>query len=125
MVKRSSAVPPEGRDSQDGLLRGNPVICDLSSKWRMLVDNLLVEQLSENEFAIFNPEFDDSSLINAVDARLLEILIAAAPSSVGTSDLLSSIARSFGVEVNRDLQQYCLRALGEMQTIGLIHRANH
>lgn len=124
-MERSFAVPPEALELDADPRSIHPTSKSIDcAHWRLLVSDFRVEELAENEFAFFNVEYSDSTLLNAVDVALLDELRKHTSESISTQALQKSVAAVFGVEVDQVLKSYCQRSLIEMETIGLIFRAD-
>jgi hypothetical protein len=90
--------------------------------WRLLVSDLLIEPITDFEFAVFNPQFSDSFLFNAIDAALASLLLAANGRAVGQAALVAEVAEALELPNDERLFNYVQQALDQMAYVGLICR---
>ncbi|QDS88328.1 hypothetical protein EC9_25180 [Rosistilla ulvae] len=92
-----------------------------SFRWRILVDDLVVEALSEHEFAVYNPRFADAFLLNAIDAEILRILNRVPSSAANQQTLVGEVSVALDLPIDHQLSQYVELSLGQMAEIGIVY----
>ncbi len=88
-------------------------------RWRLNCDALHIEPLGENEFAVFNEDYWDSTVLNAIDFCLLRLLISSTQ-SVNEEQLVHETSQQLTIPLDEALLRYCRLALEQMAFIGLI-----
>ena len=79
-----------------------------------------VHSITAFEFAVFNGLSWDSSVVNAVDASLLDCLAAAAPNGLSEADLFKQTTRKLNLNLDAMFVKYSQEALAQMAEVGLI-----
>ena len=88
--------------------------------WCVASQSIVVEELSENEFALFNPAFSDSTVLNAIDACLLRILADRIDHGMLEEDLVKSAALALDLPNDHLLNTYVRESLAQMEQMGLL-----
>ena len=88
--------------------------------WRAGETEPEVRCLNEVEFAVFNRDSWDSSVINAIDAALLSTIVHASPAGVPEGELLERAARTLELEADASFLKYSRESLKQMAEVGLI-----
>ena len=89
--------------------------------WTAFSREIAIETLGENEFAVFNGRFWDSSLLNAVDVCLLRHLLAQVQ-SVTQEELVHWAASELELPLDDQLHHYVSQSLEQMEYVGLIYQ---
>ena len=88
--------------------------------WHSIGGDVRVHSISDFEFAVFNGLSWDSSVVNAVDASLLECLAAATPNGLSEADLFDLTTRKLDLSLDAMFVKYSQEALAQMAEVGLI-----
>ncbi len=88
--------------------------------WHSIGGEVRVHAISDFEFAVYNGLSWDSSVVNAVDASLLDCLAAAAPNGLSEAELLEQTTRKLDLNLDAMFVKYSQEALAQMAEVGLI-----
>ena len=95
---------------------------ETSRLWRVFSHNIVVEPMGDNEFAVFNGAYWDSSLLNSIDECLLRSLMHSTSAPIAEEELASGVARELELPVDESLVRYVGLSLNQMAYVGLICR---
>lgn len=95
---------------------------ECSRRWRIFDSNVLIESLGEDEFAVFNGSYWDSSVLNAIDACLLRAVGQSVTDFVSEEMLVRHVAAELELPIDGPLRQYAEQSLHQMAQVGLIYR---
>lgn len=87
--------------------------------WQLFSDDLVIEQLGDNAFALFNPSFSDSTVLNAVDECVLRLL-AEHRHGMDFTLLVQRVSQRLDLDVDSNLQQYLAESLDQMKSMGIV-----
>ncbi len=91
----------------------------INKTWRVYSSEMELVKLSDEEYLVFNEPASDSSLLNAVDACMLQCLLNSGIKSIDSLDLLQYVAHELQIEID-DLTRYVAASLEQMAEVGLI-----
>ncbi len=109
------SLPPSAFVSSCDVVKG-------PSSWRLFDSNLRIDFLGEGEFAVFNGEYWDSYVFNAVDACLLRLFVAVPGQALSESELNRRVAEELDVSLDDTLRRYTDESLTQMAHVGLVYR---
>ncbi|TWU21203.1 hypothetical protein Pla52o_42370 [Novipirellula galeiformis] len=92
----------------------------LERRWRCSQNEILIERLAENEFAVFSASYWDSYLMNAIDVAVLRFLMQRAGQASGEGELGKMVAAEVELAYDATFQNYIAEALSQMALVGLI-----
>lgn len=89
-------------------------------QWRAVCQSIVLDSLGENEYAIYHADYWDSAVLNAVDACLLQALVARSGDLVPEELLVKRVASELCLSPDPSFYRYSHQALLQMAFIGLI-----
>lgn len=93
---------------------------EIATAWKVSPGRVRIEALGEDQFAVFNADYWDSSVLNLVDASLLRTLVESGPTAISEDQLVDRVARDLDLAVDESLLAYARQALVQMAHVGLI-----
>ncbi|QDV14245.1 hypothetical protein CA51_41420 [Rosistilla oblonga] len=93
---------------------------DTSSRWRMIVKDVVLEPLSEHEFAVYNSLYSDSYMLNAIDAQILRTLCEMNHTAIDMDVLVRLVAASLDLPIDQRLLQYTEESIAQLAHVGIV-----